>query len=172
MQRISVPLEGQIIVANSLLRDGALKMRVEITRRCSAKYTMLLRIYCGMTAFTAFCASIALGMWNMAEFSFAAAAVCAVMCCAAVVVPLSFGRISYLRSGGCLKIEKGFLLRRTLIINRSDIRCSEIKGGPLQKRLGLCTVVFFTGGGRIKLRGVEAGDGMLLNRMLGGGSAA
>ena len=88
------------------------------------------------------------------------------------MLPLSFGRISYLRSGGCLKIEKGFLLRRTLIINRSDIRCSEIKGGPLQKRLGLCTVVFFTGGGRIKLRGVENGDGMLLNRMLGGGSAA
>ncbi len=73
-------------------------MRVEITRRCSSKYTALLRIYCGMIAFVSLCASIALGMWEITELSFAAGGMCAVMCCAAVVIPMSFGRISYLRS--------------------------------------------------------------------------
>lgn len=148
------------------LKGAAITVRVEITRRCSAKYTALLRLYCGMTAFIAVCASVALGMWGWAELSFTAAGVCAVMCCAAVVVPLSFGRITYLRSGGCIKIEKGLLMRRTLMINRSDIRCSEIKGGPLQRRLGLCTVVFCTGGGNVRLRGIEIADGRLLDRML------
>ena len=114
-------MRGQIIVAVIIycvpakagfqLKGAAITVRVEITRRCSAKYTALLRLYCGMTAFIAVCASVALGMWGWAELSFTAAGVCAVMCCAAVVVPLSFGRITYLRSGGCIKIEKGRSLR-------------------------------------------------------------
>lgn len=142
-------------------------MRVEIKRKCSSRYTALLRLYCGMTAFTALCASVALGMLEFDGYSFAAAGVCALMCCAAVVIPMTFGRISYLRSGGCLKIERGLLLKRTIMINRSDIRASEIKGGPLQRRLGLCTVIFHTGGSSVRLRGVDAADGRLLSRMLG-----
>ena len=141
-------------------------MRVEITRRCSAKYTMLLRIYCGMTAFVALCASVSLGMWKLEELSFAAAGLCALMCCAAVAVPLSFGRISYLRSGNCIRIEKGLMLRRSLIINRSDIRGSEIRASYIQRRMGLCTVIFFTGSGNVRLRGIELTDGRLLDRML------
>jgi Bacterial membrane flanked domain. len=141
-------------------------MRVEIQHRCSSKYIALLRLYCGMSAFIALCASVSLGMWERTELSFAAAAVCALMCCAAVVVPLSFGRISYLRSGGCIKIEKGLLNRHALIINRSDIRGTVIKRGFAQRKLGLCTVVFFTGSGKVRLRGIEIADGRLLDRML------
>ena len=140
-------------------------MRVEIKHRCSSKYRVLLRIYCGMTAFTALCASVALGMWELETAAFAAAGVCAVMCAAAVVIPMSFGRVSYTRSGGCIKIERGLLTRRTLIINRSDIRGSEIKSSLPQRKMGLCTVIFVTGGGRVRLRGVELTDGRLLDRM-------
>ena len=64
-------------------------------------------------------------------------------------------------------MEKGIFVRRTVIVNRSDIRCSEIKIGMIQRRLGLCTVVFFTGGGNVKLRGVNVDDGRLLNRLMG-----
>ena len=120
-------------------------MRTEIRQKCSSKYKVLLRIYCGITAFTALCASVALGMWHLDGLSFAAAGICAAMCCAAVVIPLSFGRISYLRSGGCLKVEKGLLIRRSLIVNRSDIRCSEIRRSVAERKMGLCTVIFFTG---------------------------
>ena len=141
-------------------------MRVEITRRCSSKYTALLRIYCGMSAFVSLCASIVLGMWEITELSFAAGGMCAVMCCAAVVIPMSFGRISYLRSGGCIKIEKGLFTRKTLLLNRSDIRASEIKRGFIQRRMGLCTLTFFTGSGEIRLRGIELADGKLLDRMI------
>ena len=147
-------------------------MRIEITNRCSEKYTVLLKIYCGMTAFIAFCASTALGMWRLGEAAAASAVVCGIMCAAAAAVPLSLGRISYARSGGCLKIERGLLFRRTVIVNRSDIRCSEIRRGPLQRRLGICTVVFYTGGRIIRLRGVNAGDGAFLNRSMCGEAAA
>ena len=146
-------------------------MRVEIRHRCSSRYKALLRVYCGMTALTALCASVALGMCELDEWAFAAAGICGVMCCAAAVVPMSFGRISYLRSGGCIKIEKGFLTRRTLIINRSDIHGSEIRRSFPERRLGLCTVRLVTGGGNVSLRGVTVRDGRLLHRMLGGGEA-
>ena len=141
-------------------------MRVEIKHRCSSKYRVLLRIYCGMTAFTALCASVALGMWELETAAFAAAGVCAVMCAAAVVIPMSFGRVSYTRSGGCIKIEKGLFTRKTLLLNRSDIRASEIKRGFIQRRMGLCTLTFFTGSGEIRLRGIELADGKLLDRMI------
>ena len=73
---------------------------------------------------------------------------------------------------GCLSRSAAGIRGRTLIINRSDIRCSEIKHGPLQRRLGVCTVVFFTGGKVIRLRGINIGDGKLLNRVLCGETAA
>ncbi len=142
-------------------------MRVEIHQKCSSKYTLLLRIYCGMSAFVSMCVAITLHIWGFSGGAFAAAGVFAAMCCAAVVLPMSCGRISYTRSGGCLRVEKGIFVRRTVIVNRSDIRCSEIKIGMIQRRLGLCTVVFFTGGGNVKLRGVNVDDGRLLNRLMG-----
>lgn len=147
-------------------------MRVEITNRCSEKYSLLLRLYCGMLAFTALCASVALTAWHLTAAAVGTAVLCAGLCGFTAVVPLWLGRISYTRSGGSLKVEKGMLFRRTLIINRSDIRCSEIKHGPLQRRLGVCTVVFFTGGKVIRLRGINIGDGKLLNRVLCGETAA
>lgn len=143
-------------------------MRVEIRRRCSSKYTLLLRIYGGMAAAVTLCASVALGIMELPGYAVLTGGLCAVMCCAAVCVPLSFGRISYIRSGGCLRVEKGWLVRRTLIINRSEIRSSEIRGGPLQRKLGLCCVKFSTGSGSVTLRGVVLRDGELLNRALGG----
>ncbi len=146
-------------------------MRVEIIGKCSLKYIMLLRLYCGMLAFIALCAAITLKIGGFDMMGYAAAVLCALMLCATLTVPLRFGRICYMRSGGCLRIEKGWLMRRTLIINRSDIRSSEVKDGPLQRRLGLCTVRLVTGGGNVSLRGVTVRDGRLLHRMLGGGEA-
>lgn len=147
-------------------------MRVEITNRCSEKYTLLLRLYCGMLAFIALCASVSLSLWHLTAAAMAAGVLCGVMCGVLAVVPFWFGRISYIRSGASLKVEKGWLFRRTLIVNRSDIRCSEIRNGPLQRRLGVCTVIFFTGGRKVRLRGISLGDGKLLNRVMCGESAA
>ena len=146
-------------------------MRVEITGRCSSKYTMLLRVYCGMSAFTTLLAAAALELSGMTGYAFVSAGICAAMCCAAVCVPMSIGRISYIRSGGSLRIETGLLIRKILIINRSEIRCSEIRRGPIQRRLGLCSVVFRTGGGSVRLRGVNVRDGELLDRAIGGEAA-
>jgi Uncharacterized conserved protein len=141
-------------------------MRVEIIGRCSSKYTVLLRIYCAMCAVVTSAGACALWLMHYSGAALALGGVCAAVCGAGIVIPLGFGRIGYLRSGGCLRVEKGLLVRRAVVISRSDVRASEIRGGPIQRRLGLCTVVFFTGGGKVTLRGVETGDGRLLNRLM------
>ena len=143
-------------------------MRVEITGRCSSKYTVLLRLYCGMCAAVTLSGAAALWLAGNHAAAFGMAGICGAVCCGGIIIPLSFGRISYVRSGGCLRVEKGWLVRRAVVISRSDVRCSEIRGGPLQRRLGLCTVIFFTGSGKVRLRGVETADGRLLDRFMTG----
>lgn len=141
-------------------------MHIQIQHSCSAKYTFLLRMYCGMSAFIALCASFVLSKWNFDLLSFSAVSIGFVLCFAAVIVPRRFGKVKYLRSGGCIRIEKGLLTRKTLFINRSDIRGSEIRRGFVQRRLGLCTLLFFTGSGKVAIRGIELTDGRLLDRIV------
>ena len=142
-----------------------------IKQKCSRKYTMLMRIYIFMLAFIALCAAAIFGVEGIRSGAFAAGGVCVLLCAAAIAAPVSSGRITYARTGGCISIERGVLVRRRLIINRSDIRYSEISGSPMERRLGICTVTFFTGGGAVKLRGINSDDGRRLNYLFGGEAA-
>ena len=146
-------------------------MATGLRQRCSRQYTVLLRIYIGMLAFVSLCAAIVLGAEGVKAGAFVLSGVFALLCAAAAAVPLRSGRVSYTRAGGCLLIEKGILLRRTLMVNRSDIRYSELSNGPVGRRLGICTVTFFTGGGKVRLRGLGVEDGRRLHYLFGGEAA-
>lgn len=146
-------------------------MSLGIRQKCAKKYIVLLRIYMGMLAVIALCAAIVLAADSLWAGVFVMLGVFAMLCMAAVTVPLRCGRIGYTRSGGCLRIERGLLVRRTLVVNRSDIRYSEICDGPLERRLGICTVTFYTGGGRVRLRGILSEDGQRLHYLFGGEAA-
>lgn len=144
---------------------------MRMKQKCSRKYTMLMRIDLLMLAFIALCAAIILAAENITPGAFVMGGVCVLLCGAAIAVPVSCGRITYARTGGCISIERGALVKRRLIINRSDIRYSEISGSPMERRLGICTVTFFTGGGAVRLRGVNSDDGRRLNYLFGGEAA-
>ena len=140
-------------------------------QKCSRKYIMLMRIDLFLLAFVALCAAVILAVEGIRLGTFVMGGVCVLLCAAAVAAPVSSGRITYARTGGCISIERGLLVRRRLIINRSDIRYSEISGSPMERRLGICTVTFFTGGGAVRLRGIYADDGRRLNYLFGGEAA-
>ena len=146
-------------------------MATGIKQQCSRRYTALLRVYIGMLAFISLCAAVVLGMEGVKAGAFVLAGVFMLLCVAAAAVPLRSGRVSYTRTGGCLRIEKGLFLRRMLVVNRSDIRYSELSNGPVERRLGVCTVTFFTGGGKVRLRGLGVEDGKRLHYLFGGGAA-
>lgn len=142
-----------------------------IKQKCSRKYTMLIRIYMFMLAFISLCATVVLAIEGVRPAAFVTGCVCVMLCAAAIAVPISGGRITYARTGGCISIERGLLVRRRLIINRSDIRYSEVSGSPMERRLGICTVTFFTGCGAVRLRGINSDDGRRLNYLFGGEAA-
>lgn len=142
-----------------------------IKQKCSRKYTMLMRIYMFMLAFIALCGAVVLAVEGIRWGAFVVGGVCVLLCAAAIAVPVSSGRITYARTGGCISIERGLLVRRKLIVNRSDIRYSEISGSPMERKLGICTVTFFTGGGAVRLRGINSDDGRRLNYLFGGEAA-
>ncbi len=146
-------------------------MATGIKQRCSRRYATLLRVYLGMLAFVSLCAAVVMGVEGVKMGAFVLLGVFALLCALAVTLPLQSGRVSYTRAGGCLQIEKGFFLRRMLVVNRSDIRYSELSNGPVERRLGVCTVTFFTGGGKVRLRGLGVEDGKRLHYLFGGGAA-
>ena len=118
-----------------------------IRQQCSRRYTLLLRLYLGLLAFVSLCAAVVMGVEGIRLGAVAMGGICVLLCAAAFAVPLSSGRITYTRTGGTISIERGSLVRRRLIVNRSDIRYSEISGSPMERRFGICTVTLFTGGG-------------------------
>lgn len=146
-------------------------MSVGLKQKCSSKYTMLLRIYIFMLAFVAACAAVIMAVDGIPEGAAVMSVVCVVLCALAVVVHMRSGRISYTRTKGCLRIEKGILVRKTVILNREDIRYSEISRSLMERRFGICTVTFFTGGRSIKLKGINFSDGQRLNYLFSGEAA-
>lgn len=142
-----------------------------IRQECSRGYTLLLRIYFFMLAFVAACVAIVLAIDGITAGVGIAAAICAALCIIAAAVPLCSGRISYTRTGGRLRIERGMLVRKIIIIGRDEIKFSEISRSLLERKLGICTVTFVTGGGNVRLRGIEFADGQRLNYLFGGEAA-
>lgn len=138
-------------------------MYVEIRHRCSPKYTMLLRIQSLSAAAAVFLSSVYFFIEGIEAAFILSAALCVILCVMAAVVPCSVGRISYFRSGGSLMIQKGLIVRRTVIINRSDVRYTSISSGPLERRLGICAVTFCTGGSNFRIRGVALEDGRIID---------
>lgn len=142
-----------------------------IRQECSRRYTLLLRIYIFMLAFVAACTAVVLAIDGITLGMGIAAAVCAVLCLIAAAVPLCSGRISYTRTGGRLRIERGLIVRKIIIIGRDEIRFSEISRSFMERRFGICTLTFVTGGGNVRLKGIDIADGQRLNYLFGGEAA-
>lgn len=146
-------------------------MSVGIKQKCSGKYTMLLRIYIFMLAFVAACAAVIMEVDGLTEGVVAMATASIGLCIIAVAVPMRNGKISYTRTRGSLRVESGMLVHKTMIINREDIRYSEISRSFMERRLGICTITFFTGGRNVKLKGINFNDGKRLNYLFSGEAA-
>ncbi len=142
-----------------------------IKQGCAREYTVLLRIYMFMFAFIAACAAAVFFVGGVKAGVAAAAVVSVILCVMGAAAPLSSGRISYSRRGGCLFIERGLIVRRTIVVNRSEVQCAEISSGFMQRRLGLCTVTFSARSGRFRLKGLSEEDGKRLKYLFGGEAA-
>lgn len=142
-----------------------------LRQTCSRRYPLLLRLYLLLLALIALCAATVMAAERQPVGAFVMGGIFVLLCAGAALTPVFGGNVTYCRSGGSLRIERGGLVNRKLIVRRSDIRYAEISGNPLERRLGVCTVTFFTSGGRVRLKGVQEDEGRQLQYLFGGEAA-
>lgn len=59
---------------------------------------------------------------------------------------------------GWLRIERGVISRSASIVPRRQIQFVSLTRTPLERRLGVCTLVFHTPGGRVRVFGLEESE--------------
>lgn len=145
-----------------------------IKQTSSKRYAALLRLYLGLLGIIATCAATvcaAEGMRLGAALAAAAAGTLIFLLLLSLASGGRLSRVTYTREGGSLVIHRGIFTRRRVILNRSDIQYAETVSDPLTRRMGLCSVIFFTSGGRVTLRGIHTDDGQRLRYLFGGEAA-
>lgn len=79
-----------------------------------------------------------------------------------VYLPVLWDCRTYTRNRGILSIEKGFIRKKTTVIPRSQLQYISVSRHPLERILGLSTLVFHTTGGRVRLSGLAFDDALQL----------
>ncbi len=79
-----------------------------------------------------------------------------------VYLPVLWDCRTYTRSRGILTLEKGCIFKRTTVIPRSQLRYISVSRHPLERMLGLSTLVFHTTGGSVRLSGLNVDDAIQL----------
>lgn len=143
-------------------------MSVRIKQQCSQKYCILLRMYCLFGAFIAISAAVVFGTSGQRIAAFLLGILSAAILGVFLTVPIYSGHISYTRIGGGLRIERGNLVKKIIVLNRRDIKSTQLSRTFMERRLGICTLAFTAPSGTIYLKGIDFDDGQRLKYLFGG----
>ncbi len=106
---------------------------------------------------------LALGLWaaftsDMAVLIPLSVTVTSILVYQLVYLPVLWESRTYTRCRGILRIEKGVIIRRTIVIPRSQLQFISLRRHLHERIFNLTTLVFHTTGGKIYLSGLEAED--------------
>lgn len=138
-----------------------------IAQSCSRKLITLYRIrLLAAGCMTALFAAAAMAFsLPRAAFTLCAAAVC--ICASAVVLPrLWYDRLRYTRHGEWLHIERGWLRHSDIVIPRRMLQYITVRRSPLERPMGLCTLVLHTGTCTARLGGLDAQTAQRMRALL------
>jgi uncharacterized protein len=82
---------------------------------------------------------------------------------------IDYRHASYRIDGRCLEIRRGVYWRTVVAVPRSRVQHTDVSQGPLERRLGLGTLVVYTAGtdhARVSLGGLEHARALLLREQL------
>ncbi len=138
-------------------------MYCPIEHRCSKRLLTLWRIYASfiLLAVTASGLSAAL-LTDIAILIPLSISVSSIFIYLLVYLPVLWNSRTYTRNRGILRIEKGVIYKRTTVVPRSQLQFISVRRLPLERMLGLSTLVFHTTGGNVYLPGLENEDAAAL----------
>lgn len=140
-----------------------------IVQHCSDKLTTLRRIYALLPLLPTVVAGVLCALfYDYRPLILFALLISFELAAAFIAVPLWCERISYTRCKSRLRIVRGVIWRRISIISRSQVQYVTLRASPLERLLGLRTLIFHTPGGRVVLPGLEPDDAEKLREQWAG----
>ena len=86
---------------------------------------------------------------------------------ASLLLPVRFfSGLGYIRHSDWLLVERGLLSRKGTLIPRSRISFIALRSGPIERRLGICTLVLSAGGKTVRLPGLNLSEGARMKQLL------
>ena len=147
-------------------------MACAVPQKCSQRLRLLVRIYLiPLPILFAAATALCVWLWGIpSAIPFAALTAGGIW--AIISLPgLYFDSLWYTRHRDWMKIERGVLWRRMILIPRGQIQYVTMRCNPLEKLLGLNTLIFMTSGGRVHLEGLTTQDAARMRELIEGDTA-
>ncbi len=134
-----------------------------ITQHCSKRLLVQWRIYTALTLLIITSFGIFAALFsNIAILIPLSISVSSILIYQLVYLPVLWSCRTYTRNRGLLRIEKGFVFKKTIVIPRSQLQFISVRRLPLERILGISTLIFHTTGGKVHLSGLENDDAVQL----------
>lgn len=142
-------------------------MACAVPQQCAPRFKTLIRLYLCLPLLL----SAAALVYSLAYLSPGAAIVCGTATTAAVAAVIFlpgmyYERRFYTRHTHWLKLEKGLFVRTITLVPRGQIICTRLRRGPLERMLGLYTVILVTTAGQVALPGLIKEDSARLRELV------
>lgn len=145
-------------------------MACAIPQKCAPRYRTLIRLYLCFPL-------LACAVWTILSLSYlpplywmiSGASAALMILCVVFLPGMYYERLYYTRYPQWLKLERGLILRTIILIPRGQIICTRLRRGPLERILGLSTVILVTTAGRVLLPGLTREDAARLRELTNSG---
>lgn len=142
-------------------------MACAIPQKCAPRYRTLLRLYlCAPLTACILWLVLALAYLSPLDRLISGAFTAALIVCVVFLPGMYYERLYYTRYPQWLKMERGLILRTIILIPRGQIICTRLRRGPLERMLGLSSVVLVTTAGRVTLPGLTREDSARLRELV------
>ena len=142
-------------------------MACAIPQKCAPRFRTLLRLYlCAPLAVSIVWLVLALAYLSPLDRLISGGVTAALIVGAAFLPGMYYERLHYTRYPGWLKLERGLFLRTIILVPRGQIICTRLRRGPLERMLGLATVILVTTADRVTLPGLTREESARLRELV------
>ncbi len=142
-------------------------MACAVPQKCAPRFRTLLRLYlCLPLVLSSALLVLCLAYFSPVSAFVSGVAVALSIVAVAILPGMYYERRFYTRHRRWLKLEGGLFVRTITLIPREQIVCTRLRRGPLERILGLYTVVLVTSAGPVFMPGLLREDAARLRELI------
>ena len=134
-------------------------MACAVPQQCSPRFRTLLRVYICFPLLLSIGWLVVAVLYFPPLYILLVGIMTGLLMLAALFLPgMLWERLYFTRHARWLKLERGLFLRTIILIPRGQIISTRLRRGPLERMMGLCTVILVTTAGRVAMPGLTLED--------------